>query len=138
MNQAMLLLPSLQGFSRASSVDGLKASRFEQWIRSFESILDIACCDDSKRIKLLSSKLTNLSAEALDDYLRSVSKSYAEIKKSLMERFHGHETRLMNSAEYKTCRMCNLRVTYQHESTGNTLTIKTLNPTQPTNNTHCK
>ena len=91
--------------SGASSVDGLKAPRFEQWIRSFESILDIASWEDGKKIKLLSSKLTNLAAEALDDFLRSGSKSYAEIKISLMERFHGHETRLMYSSEYKTCRM---------------------------------
>ena len=105
MNQAMLLLQSLQGFSGASSVDGLKAPRFEQWIRSFESILDIASWEDGKKIKLLSSKLTNLAAEALDDFLRSGSESYAKIKISLMERFHGHETRLMYSSEYKTCRM---------------------------------
>lgn len=104
-NQAMLLLQSLQGFSGSSSVEGLKAPRFEQWIRSFESILEIASWDEERKVKLLSSKLTGIAAEALDDYVRSGKTTYSTIKLRLMERFHGHETRLMYSQEYKNCRM---------------------------------
>ena len=104
-NQAMLLLQSLQGFSGSSSVEGLKAPRFEQWIRCFESILEIASWDEERKVKLLSSKLTGIAAEALDDYVRSGKTTYSTIKLRFMERFHGHETRLMYSQEYKNCRM---------------------------------
>ena len=46
-----------------------------------------------------------LAAEALDDYVRAGKKTYTQIKSCLMGRFHGHETRLMYSSEYKSCRM---------------------------------
>ena len=104
--QAISLLQNLQSFSGTSTIDGLKAPRFEQWIRNFESILDIAKWDETRKVRLLASKLTSLAAEALDDFTQSRTGSvgYAAVTKHLMERFHGNETREMYVKECKTCR----------------------------------
>jgi len=62
--------------------------------------------DDTKKIKLLSSKLINLAAEALDDYIRSKPNqdiTYSSVKQHLMHRFHGTETRELYEKEYRSC-----------------------------------
>ena len=105
-NQTMNLLQNITPFSGTSSSKGLPNSRFETWIRTFESIIDIANFDDAKKIKLLSSKLINLAAEALDDFLRSKPNqdiTYNAAKQHLMYRFHGTETRELYEKEYRSC-----------------------------------
>ena len=104
--QAIFLLQSLQPFSGKSSLLGGKSPRFESWIRGFESVLDMADWDDQTKIKLLSPKLTEYAADALDDFKRSYpreSKIYSEVKKHLMNRFHGSETRNTHLNDYKEC-----------------------------------
>ena len=105
-NQVMTLLQGIEPFSGESAMKGTNAPRFEMWIRIFDSLLGMADFEDSKKIKLLSSKLTNLAAEALDDFIRSKVKyeiSYKAAKEHLMNRFHGAETREMYEREYRSC-----------------------------------
>ena len=68
--------------------------------------MDMAEWDDQSKIKLLSPKLTEFAADALDDFKRShprESKIYSDVKKHLMNRFHGSETRNTHLNEYKEC-----------------------------------
>jgi hypothetical protein len=56
-NQTMMLLQNITPFSGVPSLKGLPNPRFETWIRTFESIVDMGNFEDAKKIKLLSSKL---------------------------------------------------------------------------------
>jgi len=69
---------------------------FKRWIRTFESILDLAALDDELKLKLLSIKLSDVAAESYDDYVLSRAGSqisYTEVKEHLTYRFHGTELR---------------------------------------------
>jgi len=105
-NQTMVLLQNITPFSGASPLKGSSNPRFETWIRTFESIVDMGNFDDAKKIKLLSSKLTNVAAETLDDFIKSRPNhgiTYAAVKEHLMQRFHGTETRELYEKEYRSC-----------------------------------
>ena len=105
-NQTMVLLQNITPFSGASPLKGSSNPRFETWIRTFESIVDMGNFDDAKKIKLLSSKFTNVAAETLDDFIKSRPNNgitYAAAKEHLMQRFHGTETRELYEKEYRSC-----------------------------------
>lgn len=102
--QAISLLQGLHSFSGSSSVDGLKPLRFDHWIRQFESIISIARWQEDRKIKLLASKLTDLAADSLEDFLQGTPRAtYDLVKRHLMNRFHS-EVRSSYVKEYKDCR----------------------------------
>ena len=105
-NQTMNLIINLPSFSGNSSLRGISGTRFEMWIRTFESILEMANFEDRRKVKILSSKLLDTAAESLDEFIRANPEntiSYAAAKAHLMNRFHGSETREMYEKEYRFC-----------------------------------
>ena len=105
-NQAISLLQNVSPFSGTPSLKGISSPRFETWIRTFEAVIDMANFDETRKVKLLSSKLTSVAAESLDDFMRSRTNdriTYALVKKHLMNRFHGAETREMYEKEFRSC-----------------------------------
>ena len=76
---------------------GKGESRFETWIKNFDTQLDTVDFKEEKKIKLLLSRLTNNALEcALNFRQRNPisAKDYNNVKKCLFERFHGSETRI--------------------------------------------
>ena len=53
-NQTMNLIINLPSFSGNSSLRGISGTRFEMWIRTFESILEMANFEDRRKVKILS------------------------------------------------------------------------------------
>lgn len=104
--QAISLLQSLNAFSGSSPVDGLKPVGFKQWVRQFEAIVKIAKWTEESKVNLLSTKLTDLAADALEEFFRKNKgrQTYEVVKKFLIDRFHSNETRQLFVKEYKECR----------------------------------
>ena len=98
--QAITLIAAVPPFS------GKGSTRFETWIKHFETQLDTADFEEGKKIKLLLSRLTNDALEcALHFKERNPisARNYDRIKSCLFERFHGSETRIQYVTEFQNC-----------------------------------
>ena len=98
--QAISLLASVQSFS------GQGSTKFEDWVKQFESVLATATWDEGRKISLLCSKLALSAADCVDAYRQThpiMAKSYIKIKGTLQERFHGGDNRVQYSTELKNC-----------------------------------
>ena len=98
--QAVTLIAAVPPFS------GKGSTRFETWIKHFETQLDTADFEEGKKIKLLLSRLTNDALECALHFkeLNPISaRSYDRIKSCLFERFHGSETRIQHVTEFQNC-----------------------------------
>ena len=97
---AITLIATVPSFS------GKGTTRFETWIKHFDTQLDTADFDEEKKVRLLLSKLTNDALEcALGFRERNPisAKSYENMKNCLFQRFHGNETRVQYVTEFQNC-----------------------------------
>jgi hypothetical protein len=98
--QAITLIAAVPPFSGSGS------TRFETWIKHFESQLDTAEFEESRKIKLLCSRLSNDALECVLTYKQKNPISanvYENIKSCLFDRFHGSETRTRYFTEFQNC-----------------------------------
>jgi hypothetical protein len=85
---------------------GNGSTRFEDWIKHFESVLNTAEWEEDRKIALLCSKLTHLAMDCVENFRQSnpiAVKSYKRVKQCLQERFHGSENRVQYCTEFKNC-----------------------------------
>ena len=99
--EAIALLAQVPYFSGSSS------SRFDSWIKHFDSIMDTANWPEERKIKLLCSKLTNSASNCVENFKINHphdAKSYEKLKMALHKRFHGNESRHHYAKQFKSCK----------------------------------
>jgi hypothetical protein len=82
------------------------STKFEDWIKHFERVIDTSEFEEGKKIKLLYSKLFGSAEDCITTFqlcYPKEAKSFTKIKQCLHERFHGGDSRKMYLTEYNNC-----------------------------------
>jgi hypothetical protein len=82
------------------------STKFEDWIKHFERVIDTSEFEEGKKIKLLYSKLFGSAEDCITTFqlcYPKEAKSFTKVKQCLHERFHGGDSRKMYLTEYNNC-----------------------------------
>ena len=99
-NQAIALLSNIANFSGSPSI------QFDNLIRHFESVIDLANWSNERKAQLLCSKLMNTAAECIDDFKltnHEEAYNYDRLKAVLRKRFHSSESRQSYLKLFQKC-----------------------------------
>jgi hypothetical protein len=92
--------------AQVPAFNGMGSTKFEDWIKHFERVIDTSEFEEGKKIKLLYSKLFGSAEDCITTFqlcYPKEAKSFTKIKQCLHERFHGGDSRKMYLTEYNNC-----------------------------------
>jgi hypothetical protein len=92
--------------AQVPAFNGMGSTKFEDWIKHFERVVDTSEFEEGRKIKLLASKLFGSAGDCITTFQLNYpreAKSFSKIKQNLHERFHGGENRGMYFTEFKNC-----------------------------------
>ena len=98
--QTIALLAQVPAFN------GMGSTKFEDWIKHFERVVDTSEFEEGRKIKLLGSKLFGSAGDCITTFQLNYpreAKSFLKVKQNLHERFHGGDNRKMYFTEFKNC-----------------------------------
>ncbi|KZS06395.1 Uncharacterized protein APZ42_030190 [Daphnia magna] len=96
--QTVSLLAQVPAFNELSS------TKFEDWIKHFDAVMNTSEFEEGRKIKLLCSKLFGSATDCVTTFqLRypREAKEFPKIKQCLQERYHGGDSRKIYLTEYK-------------------------------------
>jgi hypothetical protein len=92
--------------AQVPAFNGMGSTKFEDWIKHFERVIDTSEFEEGKKIKLLYSKLFGSAEDCITTFqlcYPKEAKSFTKVKQCLHERFHGGDSRKMYLTEYNNC-----------------------------------
>ena len=108
-NQKLMLSQQQQTISLLAQVpafNGLGSTKFEEWIKHFDAVMNTAEFEEGRKIKLLCSKLFGSATDCVTTFQMRYpkeAKEFVKIKQCLQERYHGGDSRKVYLTEYNNC-----------------------------------
>ncbi|XP_045026554.1 uncharacterized protein LOC123470377 [Daphnia magna] len=109
LSQKLLLNQQQQTVSLLAQVpafNGLGSTKFEDWIKHFDAVMNTSEFEEGRKIKLLCSKLFGSATDCVTTFQLRYPKEaqeFSKIKQCLQDRYHGGDSRKIYLTEYNNC-----------------------------------